>query len=214
MKEKQLRELRKSYNLDTLSRDDLLDDPKELVKQWLSAAIDFEESEPSAMTLSTADVDGIPSSRTVLLKEIDDGFVFYSNYQSKKAEDMEANNHVSLLLFWKDMERQIRINGTVEKVSEEQSIAYFQSRPKSSQLGAWASPQSEVIVGRSTLEDRMDELRGVYRGRDVLPKPAHWGGYRVLATSYEFWQGRMSRLHDRFRYTFVNDNWEVARIAP
>lgn len=214
MKEKQLRDLRKSYKLNSLIREDLLDDPKQLMSNWLEDAISFKDPEPTAMTLSTVDVDGQASSRVVLLKDIDDGFVFFTNYHSKKSEDMEANNKVSLLFHWKIMERQVRIQGTVEKVSEETSIEYFDSRPKGSQLGAWASPQSKKIASRNTLDDRMTELRDVYQGRDSLPKPAHWGGYRVLANYYEFWQGRDNRLHDRFTFTFVNDGWEINRIAP
>ncbi len=214
MKEKQLRDLRKSYKLNSLIREDLLDDPKQLMSNWLEDAISFKDPEPTAMTLSTVDLDGQASSRVVLLKDIDDGFVFFTNYHSKKSEDMEANNKVSLLFHWKIMERQVRIQGTVEKVSEETSIEYFDSRPKGSQLGAWASPQSKKIASRNTLDDRMTELRDVYQGRDSLPKPAHWGGYRVLANYYEFWQGRDNRLHDRFTFTFVNDGWEINRIAP
>ncbi len=214
MKEKQLRDLRKTYKLNSLNRDDLLDDPKKLMRNWLDDAIGFKDPEPTAMTLSTVDKDGQPSSRVVLLKDIDDGFVFYTNYNSKKSEDIEAQNKVSLLFHWKVMERQVRIQGTVEKVSEENSIEYFHSRPKGSQLGAWASPQSKVIASRSTLDDRMSELREVYLGRDTLPKPAHWGGYRVLPTYFEFWQGRDNRLHDRFIFTFVNDSWEIKRLAP
>jgi len=214
MKEKQLRDLRKSYKLNSLIREDLLDDPKQLMSNWLEDAISFKDPEPTAMTLSTVDLDGQASSRVVLLKDIDDVFVFFTNYHSKKSEDMEANNKVSLLFHWKIMERQVRIQGTVEKVSEETSIEYFDSRPKGSQLGAWASPQSKKIASRNTLDDRMTELRDVYQGRDSLPKPAHWGGYRVLANYYEFWQGRDNRLHDRFTFTFVNDGWEINRIAP
>jgi len=214
MKEKQLRDLRKSYKLNSLSREDLLDDPKVLMSNWLEDAISFKDPEPTAMTLSTVDIDGQPSSRVVLLKDIDDGFVFFTNYHSKKSDDIEINNKVSLLFHWKIMERQVRIQGSIEKVSEETSIEYFESRPKGSQLGAWASPQSKVIASRNTLDDRMSELRDVYQGRDSLPKPAHWGGYRVIANHYEFWQGRDNRLHDRFTFTFVNDGWEIKRLAP
>lgn len=214
MKEKQLRDLRKAYQLYALERDHLLDDPKELLNKWLSEAIDFQDEEPTAMSLSTVDEEGTPSSRIVLLKAIDDGLVFFSNYHSKKGQDIAVNNKVALLFHWKVMERQVRVKGTVEKISEAESIDYFQSRPKGSQLGAWASAQSKVIPSRKTLDDRMEELRDVYRGRDTLPKPAFWGGYRVLPTYFEFWQGRDNRLHDRFSFTFVNNNWDINRLSP
>lgn len=214
MKEKQLRDLRKAYQLYALERDHLLDDPKDLLNKWLAEAMDFEDEEPTAMSLSTVDSDGTPSSRIVLLKEIDDGLVFFTNYHSKKGRDIESNNKVALLFHWKVMERQVRVRGTVEKISEAESIDYFQSRPKGSQLGAWASAQSRVIPSRKTLDDRMEELRGVYRGRDTLPKPAFWGGYRVLPSYFEFWQGRDNRLHDRFSFTFVNDSWDIDRLSP
>jgi len=206
--------LRQEYTRGKLTEDQLKDDPKELMEQWLSLAIDQGVQEPTAMTLATVNTDDQPSARIVLLKEIDEGFVFYSNYRSHKAQDIEANAKVSLLFFWPELERQVRIQGTVEKVSVEQSERYFKQRPKGSQLGAWSSPQSEMIGNRRVLEDRIEELSDVYRDREVLPKPSHWGGYRVLAHYYEFWQGRDNRLHDRFAYTFVNENWSIGRLAP
>ena len=213
MDSNEIRDIRTSYERGILTKDDLLSDPKEMMKQWLEVAITQDALEPTAMTLSTVDVDNQPSSRTILLKEIDDGFVFYTNYHSKKADDIEANDRVALLFFWKELERQVRIQGRIEKISEEQSIAYFKSRPKGSQLGAWASPQSKVIVDRNTLDDRLAELSDVYKDREDLPKPAHWGGYRVLGDYYEFWQGRKNRLHDRFSFTFVNEDWVINRLG-
>jgi len=214
MADKNIQDIRQSYLKGELLREHLHEDPKEMTRSWLNQAIEAEVLEPTAVTLSTVDLEGNPSSRTVLIKEIDEGFVFYTNYSSTKGDEIAANHNVALLFFWKELERQIRIKGEVEKISEEQSMAYFRKRPKGSQLGAWASPQSQAISGRNTLEDRLAELSDIYATRDVLPKPAHWGGYRGLATSYELWQGRDNRLHDRFAFTREDYQWHITRLAP
>ena len=184
-------------------------------KTWLQVAVDQEIFEANAMSLATVDEDKQPSLRTVLLKEIDDaGFIFYSNYHSRKGREIKHNPKASILLFWKKLERQIRIEGKIEKISEQDSKAYFKSRPKGSQLGAWASPQSKVITGRAELDDRLQELQDIYKEQERLPKPAHWGGYRLVPHYYEFWQGRDNRLHDRFEYKLENDGWTINRLAP
>jgi pyridoxamine 5'-phosphate oxidase len=167
------------------------------------------------MTLATASKEGIPSARIVLLKEFTlDGFVFYTNYNSQKGKEIESNPYASIVFFWVDLERQIRIEGVVEKVSEEESSSYFYSRPKGSQLGALTSPQSQTIPNRKFLEDKLVELEEEYLVKDI-PKPEHWGGYRVIPNRIEFWQGRSSRLHDRIVYIQSKDNtWKFERLAP
>lgn len=180
----------------------------------------FEQAEtavpilPNAMTLATADVKGTPSARMVLLKDFDEqGFVFYTNYESPKGKDLDQNAAASLCFFWPELGRQVRITGTVSRTSREESEAYFHTRPVDSQLGAWASNQSEVISGRDALEDRMQELVRKYEGRQI-PLPPYWGGYRVAPSVIEFWQSRPSRLHDRLRYTRHEREWVIDRLAP
>jgi len=166
------------------------------------------------MILSTATLDGIPSSRTVLLKAIDTGFVFYTNYTSDKAKDLEANPNASLLFLWKELERQVRLSGKIQKLSHEESDKYFQQRPRASQIGAWVSNQSSVIEGREDLEKEQKRLEELYPEGTKIPCPAHWGGYRLIPSSIEFWQGRSSRLHDRIRYTLKGDSFVKERLAP
>ena len=208
--------LRKSYTKGQLEKGDLLDQPLDMLSEWLSQAVEETGIEANAMTLSTVNQEGQPSARIVLAKGIDEnGVVFYTNYKSRKALQIEHNNKASLLFFWKELERQVRVEGQLKKVSEERSKAYFQSRPKGSQIGAWASPQSEVISDRAILEDRADELRDIYREYDVLPKPPNWGGYILRPHYFEFWQGRDNRLHDRFEYRLEDqNNWVINRLAP
>lgn len=212
----QLENMRLNYQRGTLERESLLDDPFTQAKEWLQIAIDHPEiPEPSAFSLATANEDNQPSIRTLLLKGItEEGFIFYTNYNSLKGRDIEGNNKVAMLLFWQPLERQIRIQGQVHKIDEEQSVKYFQSRPKGSQLGAWASAQSEVVQDRSELDDRLAELTDVYAAQQVLPKPPHWGGYILIPTYFEFWQGRKNRMHDRFRYIKSESNWGIDRLAP
>jgi pyridoxamine 5'-phosphate oxidase len=210
-----IQNLRKDYSSESLSEDDVLENPYLQFEKWFKEALNAEISEPNAMTLATASKEGIPSARIVLLKEFTlDGFVFYTNYNSQKGKEIESNPYASIVFFWVDLERQIRIEGVVEKVSEEESSSYFYSRPKGSQLGALTSPQSQTIPNRKFLEDKLVELEEEYLVKDI-PKPEHWGGYRVIPNRIEFWQGRSSRLHDRIVYIHSKDNtWKFERLAP
>ncbi len=215
MKGEELQDMRTAYLKGTLDKEKLNEDPLAMTKEWFQVAVDQDIFEANAMSLATVNEDKQPTLRTVLLKGIDDvGFIFYSNYHSRKGREIEQNPRASILLFWKELERQVRIEGKIEKISEQDSKAYFKSRPKGSQLGAWASPQSKVITGRSELDDRLLELQDIYKDQDRLPKPAHWGGYRLVPHYYEFWQGRDNRLHDRFEYKREDDGWVINRLAP
>ncbi len=194
-------------------------DPRPLVqvRTWLQEAIAAQHPEPTAMTLATVSASGDPSARVVLLKGIDDrGLVFFTSYESNKGRDLAANPRASACLFWVLLERQARVTGTVTKVTREESEAYFRSRPRESQLGAWASKQSTAIASREVLADRFEEARARFAGADV-PCPESWGGYRLVPDAVELWQGRPSRLHDRLRYTRVPgdaDAWTIARLSP
>ena len=214
-KKSKVADLREDYVKHELNRSDLEPDAISQFEKWFAQAVDENAMAANILTLSTATKNGIPSSRIVLLKGYDsDGFVFYTNQESDKAKEMEENAHVSLLFFWPTFERQIRINGTVEKVSEEEAVEYFQSRPKESQIGAWASNQSTVLKNREELEAKVAQISAQYANENVLPKPPYWGGYRVNPSSFEFWQGRQSRLHDRFRYTKSASGWKIDRLSP
>jgi pyridoxamine 5'-phosphate oxidase len=207
--------LRRNYTQESLSETDVKADPFEQFDHWFREALSSELPEPNAMALATATRAGHPSARTVLLKGFDhQGFVFYTNYESRKGEELDENPRAALLFTWLELERQVRIEGTVERVSAEESQAYFQSRPKESQIGAWASPQSRVIEGRNFLEDNMQELTTTFKHDEVLPLPPFWGGYRVRPEQMEFWQGRESRLHDRILYSRTDGGWKVERLAP
>jgi len=190
-------------------------DPFRQFQGWLEAALAAPLYLPEAMTLATATPDGRPSARVVLLRGFDErGFVFYTNYDSRKGDELSANPRAALVLYWPPLERQVRIEGTVEKVSPEESDAYFQSRPRGSRLAAWASPQSRVIPDRELLERRMAELSTRFSDQPV-PRPPEWGGYRVVPVSIEFWQGRPNRLHNRFRYQrLAAGGWRLERLAP
>lgn len=207
--------LTQDYTRAILVEADLTPDPLTLFGQWLNAAIRAEVPEPSAMTLATATPQGQPSARIVLLKDYDPkGFTFYTNYQSQKGRELEANSQAALLFFWPTLERQVRITGTVSRVSREESERYFHSRPIGSQIGAWASPQSQVLEGRSQLDLRYRELEIEYRTKEV-PLPPYWGGFRVYHSAIEFWQGGRDRLHDRFLYSRkAQDDWQSVRLAP
>ena len=213
---KNIEDLRKSYHLGALEIADVTIDPMDLFRRWWHEAVGAEIDEANAMTLATVNKQGQPSARIVLLKGLThEGFEFFTNYQSQKAQDMEENPNVALLFFWKEMERQIRIEGSVEKVSRERSEKYFQSRPRGNQIGAWTSPQSQVIQDRSVLESNGEKIVERFAAVDPLPLPDHWGGYIVKPHQYEFWQGRPDRLHDRFRYALQpNGLWTVERLAP
>jgi len=206
--------IRKDYTLKSLDISDVNNSPFEQFHQWLREAISAEALEVNAMTLSTLHADGYPNGRVVLLKELDYGFVFFSNYQSEKGQELENHPKASLTFFWPELERQVRVMGTVEKISESQSDEYFLSRPKGSQIGAWASPQSHKIRSREMLEERLKEMQLRFE-EEKLVRPPHWGGYRVLPHKIEFWQGRPSRLHDRILYEKNEAGaWTISRLAP
>jgi pyridoxamine 5'-phosphate oxidase len=210
-----LAELRQNYSLGGLSEADAGDDPFALFRAWFDQAVAAAVPEPNAFILATADSRGIPSARIILLKALDDrGFTFFTNYDSRKAGEMAANPHVAIVFPWHAIERQVRVEGAIEKVTAAESDEYFASRPLGSRLGAWASPQSVVIPDRAFLERRHAELMAQYPDGRV-PRPPYWGGYRVLPASVEFWQGRPSRLHDRILFSRLpDDTWKKERLSP
>jgi pyridoxamine 5'-phosphate oxidase len=206
-------ELRRNYTRDGLRRADLAGDPVAQFRQWFGEAVAAELVEPNAMVLSTTDGHR-PSSRSVLLKAYDEkGFVFFTNYESRKAQDIAADPNVSLLFPWYPLERQVGILGRAERISAAESLAYFTSRPHGSRLGAWVSQQSAVINSRKFLEMKWDEMKRKFADGEI-PLPSFWGGIRVVPTEIEFWQGRENRLHDRFRYTRSGDVWTIERLSP
>jgi pyridoxamine 5'-phosphate oxidase len=207
--------LRNEYAAHGLRRADLHSDPLQQFGAWFAAALAADIRDVNAMSLATATPDGKPSVRIVLLKGFDErGFAFFTNYDSEKGQQLDANPHAALVFYWVQLERQVRISGTVEKTSREDSAAYFHSRPVGSRLGAWASKQSEVVDARQVLEARLTEMTERYENGDV-PLPPHWGGYRVTPDRFEFWQGRPNRMHDRFRYLRRADGtWQIDRLAP
>ena len=207
--------LRRSATGFALDREDLDDDPIVQFEGWFRYACDTVPSDPNAMIISTVDNQNRPSSRTVLLKSFDEhGFVFYTNYESKKAAHIEANPWVSLLFFWSEAARQVKIRGKAEKMPAAESLKYFLSRPRGSQIGAWVSAQSSVISSRALLEEKFQEIKRKFKDKEV-PLPSFWGGYRVVPDQVEFWQGRTNRLHDRFEYTKMPDGtWTIERLAP
>jgi pyridoxamine 5'-phosphate oxidase len=207
-------DIRKDYQLKSLSELEVNNNPFSQFSSWWDEAVQSEIDEVNAMTLSTITNEGRPSSRIVLLKGFDSkGFVFFSNYNSSKAQQISSNSHVSILFFWKELERQIRIDGVCSKVSTEESDAYFHSRPIGSRLGAWASPQSEKIQDREVLVQRLASVTQEF-GLENVPRPPHWGGYQVVPTRIEFWQGRSNRLHDRILYEQQELSWQISRLAP
>jgi len=209
-----LSEFRKEYAAHGIDRHELLDQPLAQFKAWFEQAKTAGVIEPNAMVLSTLGLDSFPSSRTVLLKAADDnGFSFFTNYDSRKGEEIAANPRATLLFPWFSLERQIHITGLLIRTSEEESVTYFARRPYGSQLGALASKQSDIIADRGVLEARLAELKATYPEGQV-PKPPHWGGYRLVPTSFEFWQGRTNRLHDRFHYTLNKGVWDIVRLSP
>ena len=211
----QLAEMRRNYAARALDLADLDANPFAQFDHWMREAIETQVIEPNAMSLATADAAGRPAVRTVLLKGFDQrGFVFYSNYESAKARDLAANPQVALLFPWLALERQVSAMGIAQKITATESLKYFLSRPRESQIGAWASRQSEVISTRALLESKFAEMKARFANGEI-PLPDQWGGYRVTPQSFEFWQGRPNRLHDRFKYTLQSDgSWTIARLMP
>ena len=213
---KDLSNYRKSYEKHELLESNCPGKPMDLFKDWfLNADASNTIEETNAMTISTIGNDGYPKSRVVLLKKYtEEGFVFYTNYTSEKGKAIEKNNHICLSFFWPALEQQIIIKGTAAKISEEESDAYFNSRPTGSKLGAWASPQSTVVASKEDLKIQLNSLEKKYDGKEI-PRPEHWGGYIVKPISVEFWQGRPNRMHDRIRYSLTKDfSWKLERMAP
>ena len=209
-----LADLRQHYTKGGLEEHQIPDSPFTLFNEWFKQAGELGVLEPNAMVLSTVSADNKPSSRVVLLKGIEDeGFIFYTNYESRKGKELEFNPYISILFFWPEAERQIRIEGKVSKISTESSKEYFVSRPRESQLGAWASAQSSIIQGRHSIEESYQQCLAQYEGKDI-PLPDFWGGYIIHPSSFEFWQGRPSRLHDRMKYTKEQDSWLIVRLSP
>ncbi|GGI90849.1 pyridoxamine 5'-phosphate oxidase [Halopseudomonas pertucinogena] len=207
-------DMRRNYTRDGLVESQAPEDPYTLFGLWFSQAVEVESTEPNAMMLATVDGEGQPHLRTLLLKGFDDrGFVFYTNYQSAKGRQLLAHPVAAMTFWWPDLERQVRIEGRVEQVTDQESDQYYQSRPLGSRLGAWTSPQSQVISGREELEQRLAEVERRYADAEP-PRPPHWGGFRLVPQMIEFWQGRPSRLHDRLRYCREEDAWRRERLAP
>jgi pyridoxamine 5'-phosphate oxidase len=210
----ELAALRREYGESGLDRPDLTPDPVAMFRRWLHDAVVAGLHEPNAMVVSTVSAQGHPSSRMVLLKGVDErGLVFYSNYDSRKGAELSVNANCALLFPWHDLQRQVRVEGKAERVSREESQRYFATRPRASQLGAWASPQSRVVESRDELERRYTEVEDRYNTFDV-PLPENWGGYLVVPEAVEFWQGRRGRMHDRLVYRRHGDAWETVRLAP
>ncbi|MGF7130893.1 pyridoxamine 5'-phosphate oxidase [Paraburkholderia sp. EB58] len=210
-----LAELRKNYSLGSLDVADVDRNPFRQFDAWFAQAVDAKLPEPNTMTLATVDSRGRPSARIVLIKGVDErGFMFFTNYESRKGRELADNPHASLLFYWIELERQVRIEGTVVKASAAESDQYYESRPLGSRIGAWASEQSQVIESRAVLEAREKEISAKYG--EHPPRPPHWGGYRLIPEAIEFWQGRPSRLHDRLLYTRAVEggDWQIARLSP
>ncbi len=209
-----LGDLRRDYGRSSLEREDLDPDPIAQFTAWFAEAQVAEAGEPNAMTLATTDTDGQPSARIVLLKSVDQaGFVFFSDYRSRKGRELEANPRAALCFHWATLQRQVRILGVVRRLDRDAAAAYFRTRPRGSRLGAWASTQSETLPGRAPLEAEVARLDLEYPGNEI-PLPPHWGGYVVAPHEIEFWQGRSDRLHDRFQYTHTESGWHCARLSP
>jgi pyridoxamine 5'-phosphate oxidase len=211
----EIAQLRKDYTLHSLNEDEVADSPIAQFQRWWDEAEKSDILEMNAMTLATVGQDGMPEARTVLVKAFDEnGFVFFTNYNSAKSKQLDFNVNCCLLFFWKELERQVRINGIAEKISAKESIEYFDSRPDGSKIGAWASPQSLVVAGKAWLKETFEYYAERFK-HGHIPKPPQWGGYRVKPVRIEFWQGRPSRMHDRIMYSKTEEgNWKIERLAP
>ena len=209
-----LSDFRKEYSNRGLHREDLQPNPIDQFSIWFKQAVELRVHEPNAMTVATVDAEGMPFQRTLLLKQFDEqGFVFFTNYRSRKGRQLEINPNVCLLFPWITLERQVIIQGSVEKTTPEESLEYFHARPRESQIGAWVSHQSEVIADRDVLTTRLAELETQFAGQEV-PLPPFWGGYRLVPQAVEFWQGGAARLHDRFLYQRGSAGWQIDRLSP
>ena len=209
---KSIKDLRTDYQKSELNVKDLTEEPITLFQQWLTQAITY-SNDANAFVLSTVNSNGVPSSRVLLLRDATKkGFSFFTNYSSRKSQEIEVNPNVCMNFFWPEMERQVRINGSISRLSEQESDDYFNSRPYESRIGAWCSPQSQVIESRQVLENKIQELKKKYPNE--VPRPENWGGYTIVPNEIEFWQGRASRLHDRFLYNKEGKNWTINRLAP
>ncbi len=214
--QKDIASIREEYLLLTLDESDVLENPVEQFENWFQQAIQSKIADVNAMTLCTVDQQNIPNGRNVLLKGIENNeFRFFTNYNSQKGKEILANPHVTLVFYWKELQRQVRIRGTVQKVSEQDSIEYFHSRPRESQIGAWVSHQSEILSSRKELEIKTENFEQEFKQLDQIPKPDYWGGFAVSPIYIEFWQGRANRLHDRICYTLQSDGtWKKGRLSP
>lgn len=214
MVNRDLSDLREDYRFGELLEDSIENDPFHQFEIWFNDAVSSSVYEPNAMTVSTVSKSLKPSSRVLLLKEFTkEGFVFFTNYLSNKAKDIENNNNVALNFFWAELQRQVRIEGVISKISKEKSEEYFKSRPRNSQLGAITSIQSSIIKNREEIEKKYKDIEATHEGKEIK-KPEHWGGYIVTPERFEFWQGRTSRLHDRIQFELINNNWIISRLSP
>jgi pyridoxamine 5'-phosphate oxidase len=210
-----VQKLRNDYSQQTLNESDVATNPFLQFEKWMKEAIAAQLPEPNAMTIATVSSGGMPAVRVVLLRSLEDNkFSFYTNYHSQKGRELESNPHICANFFWPELERQIRITGVVGKQRDEKSTQYFESRPRGSQIGAWASPQSQIIPNRNWLENAFKEAEKRFKDQEIIPRPENWGGYDIIPEIIEFWQGRRSRLHDRIIYTKNANTWKIERKAP
>jgi pyridoxamine 5'-phosphate oxidase len=206
--------IRKDYQLAALDESIAGDNPIDFFRKWFHEATEAEVAEVNAMVLATVDEHNRPHARVVLLKGLEEnGFVFFTNYDSAKGKELDKNPHAALVFYWQELERQVRIEGTVHRLPEAESDLYFITRPEGSRIGAWSSPQSQVIEDRAFLEENFNQFQSKFTGREI-PRPPHWGGYSIVPTRIEFWQGRSNRMHDRICFTFFHDQWKRSRLAP